>query len=214
MESILEFVSALNPWQVYAVIFGLILASGLCLFTEDLAVVIAGLLVYQGAIAPIPTALVCVAAVLLADSMLFGLGAAVGEGALRRPWLRRLVGGDKFERARAMAAERGRAFVLVIRFLPGLRAPLFFACGTLGIGYRRFLLLDALAAGVEISGLLALAAWAGGSIGWLTSLVAGLEQAALLVAAAALSGLLAWLIVRRTRRERRARLASDPALSA
>lgn len=199
MESILEYVSALNPWQVYAVIFGLILASGLCLFTEDLAVVIAGLLLYQGVIAPIPAVLVCVAAVLVADSMLFGLGAWLGEGALRRPWLHRLVGGAKFEQARSMAVRRGRSFVPIIRFLPGLRAPLFFACGTLGLSYRRFLLLDALAA------------WAGGSVGWLTSLVAGLEQVALLVAAAALSGLLAWLIVRRTRRERLAGLAEDPA---
>lgn len=211
MESILEFISALSAWQVHAVIFGLILASGLCLFTEDLAVVIAGLLVYQGVIAPVPAVLVCVAAVLVADSMLFGLGVVLGEGALRRPWLHRLVGGAKFEQARSMAARRGRSFVPIIRFLPGLRAPLFFACGTLGLSFRRFLLLDALAALVEISGLLALAAWAGGSVGWLTSLMAGLEQVALLVAAAALSGLLAWLIVRRTRRERLAGLAEDPA---
>ena len=102
-------------------------------------------------------------------------------------------------------------FVLAIRFLPGLRAPLFFACGTLGLSYRRFLLFDALAALVEISALLALAAWAGGSVAWLTAFVSGLEQAALLIAAAALGGLLAWLIARRIRRERQAGLTRGPA---
>lgn len=204
MEWMLELVADLSAWQICAVLFGLILASGLCLFSEDLTIVVAGLLVYREAV-PLAAALpVCIAAVLLADSMLWGLGRWLGMAALERSWLGRLLPARKRERARELVERHGARLVPAIRFMPGLRAPLTFACGGLGLGYTRFLVADALAATVEVGLLLLAAYWAGDGIAALMSLLAGLEYGLLLVGGGLLIVAGAWLVRRRTAARRAA----------
>lgn len=199
MDGILDMVSNTPTWQVHAVLFLLILASGLCLFAEDLAVVAAGVLASRGVIEFVPTVILCVTAVIVADSILFLLGRTLGEGALKKPFFRRLVSPGRLERARRMARRQGHRLVLVTRFLPGFRAPLYFTCGTLGITVPRFLLFDALAASIEVTLLLLAANWAGGKIGGLENLLAGIEY---VLPAAALAVLLGMILRRAIFRRR------------
>lgn len=199
MDHVLELISNASPWQVHGVLFILILASGLCLFAEDLAVVAAGVLVSRGTIEFVPTVALCVIAVVVADSILFLLGRILGESALDRPFVRRLVSRHRFDWARRMAGRHSHRMVLAARFLPGFRAPLYFTYGALGITGRRFLLFDALAASIEVTLLVLAASWAGAQLGGAQSLLAGIELVVVGVVLAALSGVLLYLVVRRRR---------------
>ena len=58
---------------------------------------------------------------------------------------------DRVERARRNFARYGYLAILVCRFLPGVRAPTFFAAGLTGISMARFMLYDTLAALVSVS---------------------------------------------------------------
>jgi membrane protein DedA with SNARE-associated domain len=101
------------------------------LASEDLACAAAGALVAQGRIGFIKGTLACLAGIVSGDLLLFLAGRLGGRAALRWGPIAHMLPPDKVNAASAWLHARGPAVVLISRFTPGLRLPVFFAAGLL-----------------------------------------------------------------------------------
>lgn len=141
-----------NFFQDYAYLapFTVLLLCGIGLpLPEEVTLIGSGLLLHQGRVEFLPITLVCSAAILIGDSIPYGLGRRYGTKVLRIPGIARILHPERWELLKGRFEEHGNWAIFSCRFLPGLRIPGYFSAGTLGMGYLRFLALDLL--GVVIS---------------------------------------------------------------
>ena len=189
VNELLARVADLPQWQLalaatWILLQGCILPS----IPEEIVVVSMGILVAQGRI-DAPLALAAVLTGLLPAN-----SAAVFFGGLARRRLARggtpgrTLSSPRVAAAAAALRRHGPIVVLVTRFTPLVRGPVYLAAGLSGLGVGRFFLLDAAAACVQVPLLLgigsrrgagATAAQAWSRIGWLS---AGLVAVAITVA--------------------------------
>lgn len=80
--------------------------------------------------------------IVVSDWAFYGLG-QLGR---RVPWFRRRLDNALLERGRRHLAGDLPLALLVARLVPGLVYPIFISCGFLGIGFRRFVVLNLLIA--------------------------------------------------------------------
>lgn len=106
------------------------------LVNEDLGCVGAGLSIARGDVSLFAGAAVCLGATLAGDLTWFLLGRHVGRPVLRYPPLVWLFDDRQYALAEAWVADRGMGIGLFTRFLPGIRAPLLFFLGLLGMEPR------------------------------------------------------------------------------
>ncbi len=126
----------------YAVVFGLLVACGLGLpLPEDIPMLAAGYLCWDGTMHPEAAFAIAILGVLIGDSILFYFGRRIGPA-----FLSRLFPPKRVRRVRAYFRKYGQGFVFFARFLVGLRAAVFFTAGATHVPYRRFILLDGSAA--------------------------------------------------------------------
>lgn len=111
---------------------------------EDVALVYAGMRVQTGEAAWVLTLLVAIAGVLARDALAYGIGRALGDWVLDHAVVQRVIGARRLDRARAMVDRSGSRAVMAGRFLIGLRAPVFMACGAARVPFARFLAWDLL----------------------------------------------------------------------
>lgn len=119
---------------------GLILSIVLASFiSEDLTCVAVGLLIAAGRVDWLPGLAGCFAGIVLGDFAIWLIGRIAGTGGLRWQWVRRRLSEERLaELSRRLCLRVGRV-VMVSRFLPGSRVPLFLAAGVLGTCPYRFL---------------------------------------------------------------------------
>jgi pimeloyl-ACP methyl ester carboxylesterase/membrane protein DedA with SNARE-associated domain len=103
------------------------------LVSEDLTLIGAGLLVADGRMEFLPAVAACFMGVTLGDMGLFLSGRILGPRALRCAPIRWMVRPERVERAREWFSRKGFIVVLVSRFVPGTRLPVYLAAGTLGM---------------------------------------------------------------------------------
>lgn len=95
----------------------------------------------------------CFAAVIGADLTMFTLGRLHGDRLRRLPLLRRYLSDERLAKvADAYHAHVGKT-LFTARFLPGLRTPLFFTAGSVGISYTKMILFDGVAALISVPAL-------------------------------------------------------------
>lgn len=129
---------------------------------EDIPLIVAGLLCAQGDMTW-PVALgVSMSAILIGDTLLFLAGHRLGRAALRSGPIQRRFGARRIRRIRALYRLWGDRIVFFARFVMGIRAVAFFFAGALGVRYRRFLLLDSMAAVLSVPLWILLGWWLGG----------------------------------------------------
>ena len=142
LETLLDF-DALSRAEAVGLTLGALIASGLGVpIPEDLTLVTAGYAIYRGvwsAAWAIPTGVV---GVLCGDSAMYFLGRAVGLRFLATRWGKRLLSPRRVDRARSALHRRPIRVLILSRFVPLLRAPVYFSAGSLALPYRRFLLGD------------------------------------------------------------------------
>jgi membrane protein DedA with SNARE-associated domain len=102
---------------------------------------------------------VCVVAILCSDLMLYGIGRYWGTRLLEHRWLARFLTRDKLERIRHNFHRYGIKILLFVRWIPGIRSPLFLTAGTMRLPLVRFVVADAVAAAVGHTLLFFLAYW-------------------------------------------------------
>ena len=135
----------------YFLIFGILLACGLGLpIPEDITLFAAGLAAYYGLTSLWLVILVAYLGVIVGDSLIFYLGATYGRKLTRRWFFGKLLPEERLTIVRSQFNKKGNRLIFAARFMPGLRAPLFFSAGTLHLPFRVFLFYDGLAAFISV----------------------------------------------------------------
>ena len=141
-------------WTVehgYPVLFGMLLFSGLGVpIPEDVPLIAAGVLARHGGMSVIEASVACSLFVLSRDLAVYGLGYRFGETLLDNRWGRKLIREQDLRKVEGRVRDNGAAVVFFGRFLPGLRAAVFFAAGKAKIPPAKFLAIDAIAAVLSI----------------------------------------------------------------
>ena len=145
--------------------FSVLIACGLGLpLPEDVALITGGYLAGKGPPVGVGSLwamiFVGLAGILIGDSIIFRAGATYGE-ALLDTRLGRHIPGEKVERIIGLFERHGAKFIMVARFLPGVRAVTYFVAGTTGVPYWKFLAFDGLAACFSAPAWVLLGHWAG-----------------------------------------------------
>lgn len=156
MDKLFIYLTDLSGNAAYLIIFGILVACGLGFpLPEDVPLVAAGYLCWDGTISFLPTLAVTLFGVVVGDSILFFIGRRLGLSVLHRERFQRIFKPEKVKRTRAYFRKYGDKIVFYARFVAGFRAVAFFMAGAMKMKYQRFILLDFLAA------LLSVPIWVG-----------------------------------------------------
>ena len=110
---------------------------------EEITMLGAGFLLYQGEVDMAPIIAVCLAGTLLGDSVPFFIGRRFGRRALQLKAIRRVVHPERLRAIERRFDRQGALAVFVCRFIR-LRLPTWFTAGTLGMPYAKFIAYDGL----------------------------------------------------------------------
>jgi len=153
-------------WQYIGVFTALVISAVGVPIPEELPIVTGGVLVGREWANPnswmkwwimLP---VCIIGVVICDIILYFIGRQWGTKLLQREWVqKRVLPPEKKEKIERNFLEYGIAILLVARFLPGIRTPIFIMSGVMRLPFRRFLLADALYAIPGVNLLFWLAYW-------------------------------------------------------
>lgn len=139
----LELLSGIFLDYGYLAVFLVLLLCGLGLpLPEEVTLIAAGVVVFEGRADLHAMVLVTILGILGGDSLLFALGWRFGPPLLTRRFFRRLLHADRMAKVRRQFDRHGVKAVFFARFFAGIRACVYFTAGTLGMRYRTFILLD------------------------------------------------------------------------
>ncbi len=213
MDQLIDYLLKFEGPMPYVVVFAILLICGLGVpFPEDITLLAGGYLVYEGNAELVPMILVGLSGVLIGDVCVYWIGYHFGRGLTKRWIFAKLLPEPRLEFVRQkLTGQRGNFFLFAARFMPGLRAPVYFSSGTLRISFRRFFLLDALAAVMSVP-LIVYVAYAGGDV--LHSVVAKVKKVeggiVLVVLFVVLLIVAKWYVGHRKLRAMRAKNAAAP----
>lgn len=151
-----QFLTHFGYWGIFLVL----MASGLGLpFPEDIPLLFGGYLCAQGYASleiMIPFTFLTVVG---ADSMLYLLGRRYGRHVPNLPLFRRFLTPERLANAEMAFHKHGGKTLFTSRFLPGIRAGVFFTAGVFKIPVWKFLLFDGAAALLSVPLLVLLGYW-------------------------------------------------------
>lgn len=151
MDQLVDFLLNFYGPTPYFLILGILVACGLGLpIPEDITLIAAGILCYYGMTGLWTMIGVALFGVMLGDSLIFFLGHHFGRK-LTKKWLfHKLLPDDRLYAVQKKFHRRGNKLIFAARFMPGLRAPIFFSAGTLHLPARVFWFYDGLAAMISV----------------------------------------------------------------
>lgn len=151
MQEMLSFMLSFGGFTPYFLLFGILLACGLGVpIPEDITLFVGGMLAYYGVINVWMTIFVCMAGVLIGDSIIFFLGAKYGRRLTDKPFFHKFLSPERLGVVKEKFHEKGNRVIFAARFMPGLRAPTFFSAGTLHLPFRVFFFYDGMAALISV----------------------------------------------------------------
>ena len=107
-------------------------------FSEDVTCVSAGVLVSRGVVPYWIAAGCCMLGVWLSDMGLYGIGALGRRGLLDRVPLKWIVSRERLEKGTRLVSRHGAKMIVLSRFLPGSRVPLYVSAGFLRYPFSRY----------------------------------------------------------------------------
>lgn|GEM_PF-1798759 len=116
------------------------------LFSEDLACIAAGLMVANGLIAFWPAAIAAVIGIFLGDFSLYFAGRLLGNSIFTVPPFKWLVKKENVYSAEAWFEKKGPIILVLSRFIPGSRFPVYLSAGILKTSFWKFLIYFGLTA--------------------------------------------------------------------
>jgi membrane protein DedA with SNARE-associated domain len=151
MDSLMAFLQSLQGVPAYALLFGLLFASGFGLpINEDILLLAAAALTLKDVMDPLPLMAVAWCGLLAADTLVFHWGRVLGVRLLRHRFMARWVPEPRLVAMQNTMLRYGPGYIFLVRFMPGMRTTLFFAAGSLKMPYRYMLIYDGTAALVEL----------------------------------------------------------------
>ena len=149
LEALLQFLQE-SPFSLWGP-FLLLLLCGVGLpMPEDIVLVVAGMLAQDDGRSWAFTALLMYVGVLAGDSIIFCLGRHWGTRLLAWEHTHHLFPPKKQARVQRLFDRHGSIVLLIARFLPGLRAPIFSTAGAMRVPFVKFVLFDGAAALVSV----------------------------------------------------------------
>lgn len=156
----------MEPFLVHFTYSGLVLvllATGLGLpIPEDVPLLAAGYLCHQGVIDLRLTIPLAALAILASDSLLYYFGQRHGRKLTGHSLGRFGLTPERFARAEAAFQYHCGKTLFISRFLPGVRAAMFFAAGAMHISYWKLVLYDGMAIVLSVPTLIVLGWWFSG----------------------------------------------------
>ena len=135
----------------YVAMVGLLGAAGMGVpVSQDLVLLLGGLLASRGITSFVPTLIAGYCGALLGDTLMHRWGKRLGPRAYEMAWVRRILTPEREARLRVHFARHGALTVMVARHTPILRAPVFFLSGASGVPRWKFLLADAFSAALTV----------------------------------------------------------------
>ena len=151
MQSVLGFLQSLQGWPAYALLFGVLAASGFGLpINEDILLLAAAALTLRGIMDPLALIVTAWCAIMIADGLIFHWGRRFGAPLLRHRAIGRVLRPGRVALMQRRMRRWGPASIFAVRFMPGMRTALLFAAGSMRIRYRHWLLFDGAAALIEL----------------------------------------------------------------
>ena len=206
LDNLLELFdgSSLSVWGP----FGVLILCGVGLpIPEDLILIAAGMLGADRGQPVWHLIALMYAGILIGDLITYGIGRRFGRKFLGTRVGRYMLNEERLSKSEEYFKKYGTRVVFVGRFLPGLRAPIFFSAGVLRFPIARFLMMDGFAALVSAPAFVWLGHWAWSALD-VESLEKNLAQGkrvfAGLIAAIGLSVCLYLWIRKRTRAKKKA----------
>lgn len=155
MDSIVDILLSFYGPTPYFLIFGILFACGIGLpIPEDITLFAGGLAAYYGLTNLWLTIFISLAGVILGDSLIFILGARFGRKLTRRWFFHKLLPEERLNSVQEKFHQKGNKLIFAARFMPGLRAPIFFSAGTLHLPYKVFLFYDGIAALISVPAII------------------------------------------------------------
>ena len=131
------------------------------LVSEDLTCVGTGLLIHAGTVSWLPGLAGCFIGVYVGDLAIWLIGRTYGKKVLDWKWFRKRTGLQQLESCRHWFENYGMLAVLISRFLPGIRVPLYLAIGMLEGRSVRFPIWSLVAVVLWIPLLVGFSFWIG-----------------------------------------------------
>lgn len=151
MDTVWPVLQSLQGFPAYALMLGLLFGCGIGLpMNEDIVLLAAAALTLQGIMDPILLMGVAWMGLLAGDALIFHWGHRYGAQLLRRKFFARMLPETRLQSMQATMTRYGPAYIFVVRFLPGIRTPLFLVAGMSRMPYRHMFVYDGLAAVVEL----------------------------------------------------------------
>lgn len=150
MEEILRnLIEGATGGFAYGLVVAILIACGMGVpLPEDVSLILGGFLVYEGNAQLAPMMAAGLLGIIVGDSLIFSLGRRMGSrvGAGPPGLIRRIVTPEKLARVETLFQKHGEKIVFIARFLPGVRAVVYFTAGSARMKYWHFLAFDGIAA--------------------------------------------------------------------
>ena len=199
MDRLVDFLLNFYGPTPYFWVVGILLLCGIGLpLPEDVVLFAAGLLSYYGVTDVRWMIFVAFLSVLGGDAMIFYLGSHFGPR-LTKKWLfHKLLPDDRLASVRNQFRKKGNKLIFAARFMPGLRAPIFFSAGTLRLPFSVFLFYDGAAALISVPAIIGAVYFFGDELDKVVRVIQRVEHGlALIILAAILMVLAKWYITHR-----------------
>ena len=162
-ESLMQSLQSLQGLPAYALVFGILVASGFGLpMNEDILLLTAAALTLSGVMEPWPLVAVAWAGIVIADGLIFHWGRVFGARLLEHRLLSHAVSPRRLAAMQRFMQKAGPAAIFAARFMPGVRSAVYLAAGSMRLPYRHQFLFDGLAAAVELPLLVFAVRYVGG----------------------------------------------------
>jgi membrane protein DedA with SNARE-associated domain len=103
----------------------------------------------------------CFLGVFISDMMLYGIGRFWGPRILQRRWVQRMISPETWGRIEDNYHRYGIKALLMVRWLPAIRSPMFLSAGVMRLSFPRFAMADGVALVIGHTALFFFAYWLG-----------------------------------------------------
>lgn len=155
METLLDWLSSLSHWQIIFLVSGLLLQGAVfTVFPEEIIITSLGVLWSQGRVSFVESLLAVQLGMLPANAFWVFLGSKLGRKVLDRRPFSLLFSRESIDRASERIQKFGLWIIVITRFTPLIRGPMYFALGLSGVKISKFTPIDAASSCVQIPILL------------------------------------------------------------
>jgi len=171
---------------------------------EEVPIIFAGVMSANGTLNTWLALGACIIGAVLGDSMMYWFGHHFGRSGLaKNRFMVKIITPEREAQVETMIHRHGLKVFLTIRFLAGVRAPIYVTCGIMKVPYRKFLVADAISASVVVSVVFGLSYFIGDRVAvWVHDVEYALTAVAVVVAIGV--GIFFWIRYRRRKAERAA----------